>query len=153
MQTVERLRDDGSAEGDRESFAFQVHELAEMGERIALDVLHDDEELVLFGDDVERRDDVRVTDLRSEARFVEEHRDELGIARVAVVESFDRDRARKTGRSEQPTEMDRGHAARRDATVTRDNDRRDDLRSFRSVVASGSTQISESYHRQSNVRS
>ena len=56
----------------------------EARERLALDVVHDEEELALVGDDVERRHDVRVLDARGEARLVEEHRDELGIlARTA----------------------------------------------------------------------
>ena len=49
-------------------------------------------------DDVERRDDVRVADARGEARLVEEHRDELGIARRALVQALDRDGAREAAR-------------------------------------------------------
>ena len=88
-----------------------------MRDGVALDVLHDDEELVFFCDDVERRHDVRMTDHRGEARLVEEHRDELGVLRVCVVESLDRDGAREARRPEQAPEVDSRHATGRDAVV------------------------------------
>ena len=62
------------------------------------DVLHDEEELALGRDDVERRHDVRVADARGEPRLVEEHRDELGILRELRVQPLDRDGAREAAR-------------------------------------------------------
>ena len=82
-------------------------------------VLHDEEELAVGGDDVERRHDVRVPDARGEARLVEEHRDELGILGELRVEALDRDRAREADRTEQPPEVDRRHAAGGDLVVER----------------------------------
>ncbi len=69
-------------------------------ERLALHVLHHEEELPLRRHDVERRDDVGVADARGEARLVEEHRDELGILRVLRVQPLDRDRPREPDRSQ-----------------------------------------------------
>ena len=89
----------------------------EPGERLAVHVLHDEEELAVRRDDVERRDDVRVADARGEARLVEEHRDELGILRELRVQPLDRDRAREADRTEQSAEMDRGHPACGDGIV------------------------------------
>ena len=85
MEPVQRLRDDRGRERHRHAFALREHEPREGRERVALDVLHDDEQLVLLGDDVERGNDVGMTDHRGEPRLVEEHGDELGVARVAVV--------------------------------------------------------------------
>ena len=92
-------------------------------ERLARHVLHDEEELAVRRDDVERRDDVRMPDARREARLVEEHRDELGILRELRVQPLDRDRAREADRPEQPPEMDRRHAARRDLVEAARNGR------------------------------
>ena len=64
-------------------------------ERLALHVLHDEEELAVGLHDVERRHHVRVADARGEARLVEEHRDELGVLGELRVEALDRDGARE----------------------------------------------------------
>ena len=58
-----------------------------------------------------------MTDHRREARLVEEHRDELGILRVRVVESLDRDGAREARRPQQAPDVDGRHATRRNAVV------------------------------------
>ena len=65
VQAVQRLRDDGRREREGDPLFRGQRQALQARERIALDVLHDHEELVLLGDDVERRDDVRMPDRRS----------------------------------------------------------------------------------------
>jgi hypothetical protein len=65
----------------------------EARERLAGHVVHDEQDLVVRGDDVERLDDVRVPDAGRELRLVEEHRDEVRVAREVRVEPLDGDRA------------------------------------------------------------
>jgi hypothetical protein len=79
-----------------------------------MDVLHDDEELAALRDDVDRLNDVGMTDASNEPRLVEEHRDEIRIAGIAFVEAFDRHDSRKARSSDLSCEMDRRHPARRD---------------------------------------
>ena len=117
MQTMQRLRDDGGREGDGHSLAGGLRELREMRDGVALDVLHDDEQLVFLGDDVERGHDVRMADRRSEPSLVEQHGDEIGIPCVVIVQSLDRNGAREAGSAEQPPDMHRRHAPRGDAVV------------------------------------
>ena len=88
-----------------------------MRDGVALDVLHDDEQLVVLRDDVERGDDVGMPDRGREPCLVEEHRDELGVLRVGVVQSLDGDGAREAHRPEQAPDVDRGHAPRGDAVM------------------------------------
>ena len=82
VQALERAGDDrrDDALGDRLPAAWRVRLMSWL-ERLAADVLHDEEELAVRRDDVERGHDVRVLDARREPRLVEEHRDELGDRR------------------------------------------------------------------------
>lgn len=66
--------------------ALAANGLQERRQRLAVDVLHDENELAPHHDDVECVDDVRMMDTRREPRLVEEHRDELGIERVTLVQ-------------------------------------------------------------------
>ena len=99
--------------------ALLARRAKQLRERLAVDVLHDEEELAVGRDDVDRRDDVRVLDARGEARLVEEHRDELGILGELRMQPLDRDGAREADRAEQAAEVDRRHAAGGDLVVER----------------------------------
>jgi hypothetical protein len=93
VQPVEHPRD----HADHVPRWHQLSELArvpdEPRETFPLQVFHDQEHLARHVHHVERSHYVGVLDARREPRFVEEHRDELGIFRVLRVQAFDRDRA------------------------------------------------------------
>ena len=59
-------------------------------------------------------DDVGVADARGQARFVEEHGDELGIERELRVQALDGDRPREPTFSHEPRQVHGRHAAGRD---------------------------------------
>jgi hypothetical protein len=67
-------------------------------ERRSLEVVHDEEERVFLH--VDRRDDVRVWDARREARFVEGHRDELGLGGDVRVQRLDGDEMLEASRTQ-----------------------------------------------------
>ncbi len=106
-------------DGARDRLLARARDAEERVERLAGDVFHDDEDFVIGLDDVERRDDVRVADARREARLVEEHRDELGVARELGVHPFDGDRTRERVRAQHETEVHRRHPARGELTAQR----------------------------------
>ena len=96
------------------AFSNGANELCEGGPP---HVLHDEKHFAVGGHDVERRDHVRMCDARRQPGFVEEHLHEVRVARELGVESLDRDRTGESRGAEEPPEMDRGHAARRDLAV------------------------------------
>lgn len=81
--------------GDRDALAARARFPHEGREREAVDILHDDEELAVAGDEVSRRDHVGVPQARSKPRFVEQEGGKVGIADVLSVEALDGDDARK----------------------------------------------------------
>ena len=118
LRLVRRMEPQKDSTHDRGDDAWRdrLTELARRAhqprERLAVDVLHDEEEPLVSLDDVDHRHDVRVTNARDDPRLVHEHRDELLILQVVRVEPLDGDRPTEALRAEQATEMDRGHAAR-----------------------------------------
>ena len=119
VQAFERARDDADGVARRHPLAALACLPHEPRERLSGDVLHDEEQLAVVRDDVERRDDVGVPDARREPGLLEEHRDEVGILREVRMEALDRDGAREPDGSEQARKMDRGHAAGGDLAVQR----------------------------------
>ncbi len=104
------------------------HGPQEPRERLALHVLHDEEELAVVGDDVERRHDVRgggcarrAAPRRGTSRRTRGPRANCGCSRLmATVRE-------KPARPEEAPEVDRRHPARRDASsdrVAADDERR-----------------------------
>ncbi len=83
-------------------------------EGVALHVLHDDVVALLARADLEDGDDVRVVDPRGEARLLEEHLDELGLAREVGVKALDRDEALKAADAGEAPEVHGGHPAGRE---------------------------------------
>jgi hypothetical protein len=73
-----------------------VSDAIECREGLSFDVFHDEEDFGVLGDDVESRYDVGVPHARSEARLVEEHREEVGVERELGVQSLDGDLPRCT---------------------------------------------------------
>ena len=119
VQALERAGHDADHVARRDVLAALARFANEPRERLACDVLHDEEQLAVVGDDVERGDDVRVPDARREPRLLEEHRDELGVLGEVRMQALDRDRAREADGPEQAREMDCGHTAGGDLAVQR----------------------------------
>ena len=114
VEAEQEVVDDRARHTDRDAALGFADHAEKRGERLALDVLHDDEEVAAAFDDVERGDDVRVTEAGREARLVEEHRGEGRVLRVLRMHAFDRHEAGEPHRAAHPTEIDRGHTARRE---------------------------------------
>ena len=124
MQAAQGLADDRRRDRHRDVFACRPRQT---GERFAEQVLHDEEQLAVLGDDVEGRYDVGVTDPGGQARFVEEHRDELGVFGELRVQALDRDGPGEPRRPAQPSQVNGGHPARGELVVDRvapDDERR-----------------------------
>jgi hypothetical protein len=126
VQAFERVERD--AHGD--TWRHRLGSLEQPGlkprERWPVHVLHDQEELTVGPDHVERRRDVGVSYARDDACLVDQHRRELVGARARGVEALDRDDAREPSRTEDPPEMNGGHSAGADLVadhVTPDDER------------------------------
>jgi len=74
-------------------------------QRLALDVREDDKQIGAFREDVERRDDVGVADAGRKTRLVDEHRDEVGIARDVRMDPLDGHGAREADRARQAADV------------------------------------------------
>jgi len=119
VQPFERAGDDTHGAARRDALARLAGLPDQPRERLAGDVLHDEEELAVVRDDVEGGDHVRVADTGREARLLQEHRHEIRVLREVRMEALDGHRAREADRPEQARKMDRGHAAGCDLAVQR----------------------------------
>ncbi len=119
VEPREDVRHDRRHDLERDALDVAGDETHEARERLAVDVVHDDEDLARVRDDVEGRDDVRMADARSEARLVEEHRGELRVHREVLVESLHRDRAREADLARQSSEVHRRHSSGGDLCIER----------------------------------
>ena len=119
VQALERAGHDGDDHARRQPFSTVARALDQARERLATDVLHHEEQLVLAHDHVERGDHVGVLDARGEARLVEEHRRELGVVRVLRMQPLDGDGPEEAGGPDEAAQMDSGHPARGDRVVDR----------------------------------
>ena len=108
MKTGERVEDDAHRDlrGHRTVGSGEL--LAEIGEGAALDVLEDDEWLAAFERQLAHANHVRMIDGRRDACLVEEHREELLVARQVLVRTLHRDQAITIDR---PREEHGGHAS------------------------------------------
>ena len=86
----------------------------EAREGVALHVLHDEVVALVARPDLEDGDDVRVVDPRGEPRLVEEHLDELGLAREVRVQALDGDEPLKAARAREAPEVHGRHPAGRE---------------------------------------
>jgi hypothetical protein len=111
VETRERVDQDGRRDGGRDDLHPPAGDPEQPRERLAVQVLHDDEELPILGDDVQRRGDVGVLDARRQPRLVEQHRHERGIRGEVRVKPLDRHRPREPRGPEEAPEVDRRHAA------------------------------------------
>ena len=113
VEAGERVEQDAERDRRREQGATLERAHREPGERVALDELHHQKVAGLAHPHLEDGDHVRVVDARGEPRFVEEHLDELLLAREVRVELLDGDEAREAARPREPAEEDGRHPARR----------------------------------------
>jgi hypothetical protein len=113
VQAAERVRDDRADDSDGDGRLARLRLAENARERRAVHVLHDDEELAVLRDDIERLDDVGVPYARHEARLVEEHGEEVRVARERLMEPLDRDRAHEARGAHLPPDVDGRHASRR----------------------------------------
>jgi hypothetical protein len=92
VQPVQGAADDGAHDPKRNVLASLTHRTHQARQRLALDVVHDEKELTLRGDDVEGGYDVWMADARRKPRLIQEHRYELGIFRELRMKSLDGNR-------------------------------------------------------------
>src|SRR5262245_5178917 len=99
VEAGKHAADDGRDHGERDGAFLVACCSQDRPPRIPEDVLHDEQDLALVRDDVERRNDVRMMDARGNARLIEEHRDEIRVLREMRVQALDRYGARESARS------------------------------------------------------
>ncbi len=102
----------GDAHVERASYRGQLP--AQLGERRAFDIVHDDERDAAIEAELSDFDDVGVIDGRSEARLVDEHGQECLVAREVSVWTFDCDERRAGAAVRRSSEPDGRHSARRE---------------------------------------
>ncbi len=102
---VHRLLEDQGA-------AHPTADLDDLLEVAAIDELHDQEERVVGGADIEDADDVGVVQPRAEARLVEKHPDEVLVLREVRQNAFDRDALLEALDALRFADIDLRHAAR-----------------------------------------
>ena len=113
VEPREHVDDDAQADLRRQAHAALRRAREEAPEGVALHVLHDDVVALLALADLEDGHDVRVVDARREARLLEEHLDELGLAREVRVQPLDGDEALEAADAREAREIHRRHPAGR----------------------------------------
>ena len=98
---------DATAEGD--SLPARAGAREEAGERHAVDVLHDEQELALLLHDIEGLHDVGMPDERRDPRLVHEHAHDVRIARQRAVDPLDGDGEPDPPRSAHAPQVDGAH--------------------------------------------
>ncbi|MEZ4251572.1 MAG: hypothetical protein R3B99_25440 [Polyangiales bacterium] len=112
MQTRSHLRDHVRRERERHASLALVQAPEHAVERLAVQVLHRQEPIVAKASELEDLRDVGVMQLRRDARFVEEHRDEVVFFGEVRVDAFDRDPLLEPTGGAGSREVHRRHAAR-----------------------------------------
>ena len=110
VQTVENIGDDARGDLERHHPLGLPDVAQELGERGALDVLHDDEELVLVEDDVDGVDHVRMPDAERDTRLVEKHRRDVAVGPELGVETLHGDGPPEPAVATQASDVDRRQA-------------------------------------------
>ncbi len=114
VEPREHVDDDAQAHLRRKAQARLRGAREQATERVALHVLHDDVVALVARANLEDGNDVRVVDARGEARLLQEHLDELGLARQVRVQALDGGEALEAADAREAREVHRGHAARRE---------------------------------------
>jgi hypothetical protein len=90
VQPRQRAANDGHHDLRRHPLLALHAQAQQARQHLAVHVLHHQQQLLLVdGDDVQRRNDVGVLHARGDAGLVDQHRHEVGIARVLRVQPLD----------------------------------------------------------------
>ena len=111
LQTGRGLRDDLQDLREREQLVQLGRALGDAAQVRAVDELHRDEVVPVRLAQIENRDDVRMVELRSEPRFVQEHVDELLVARQVREDPLEADLLLEARGACLPGEVDLRHSA------------------------------------------
>ncbi len=114
VQPREHIGEDAYRHVHRHALSALDRARDEVREGVALHVLHDDVVALLARPDLEDGHDVGVVDPRGEARLLQEHLDELGLAREVRVQALDPDEALKAARAGEATEVHGRHPSGRE---------------------------------------
>ncbi len=112
VQAAERVEDDSNGDPDVDGASRGAQLSTELGERRALDVIHDDEGHSAFEAELAHLYDARIVDRRGKPRLIHQHADEDLVAREVTVRAFDGDERRPLPLVGRAREVHRGHAAR-----------------------------------------
>ena len=115
MQARAGLGDDVGGEVEVEKLVVGGEAPGEPRDALACEELHRDEEIVALPTQLEDVDQVRVAQVRDEARLVEEHLDDAALDREVGQDPLDDDRALEAVGPLQASEEDLGHPAAREA--------------------------------------
>src|SRR5512143_339034 len=88
MEAEEQVVNDGACDRHRDANVRRASRAKKARERCTLDVFHHEKKVSVVSDDIERWDDVRMTEARSEPRFIHEHRHEGWILRELWVHAL-----------------------------------------------------------------
>ena len=119
VQAGEHAREDAADDADGGRPPLRARSPKELVERLSQHEIHDQEELGLRLDHVERPDHVGVLDPHRQPRLVEEHRREVPLGEEVRVHPLDGDGARHAGAGGHATQVNGGHPAGRDRVVQR----------------------------------
>ena len=111
MKPGQQLDDDAGGEPDGELAPVVLGADDQPPGRVALDVVHDQVVLGVTDPDLDDGHHVRVVKAGRQARFIEEHGNELGLAREVGVQPLDREEALEVRHAEDAREIHRSHAA------------------------------------------
>jgi hypothetical protein len=114
VQACKRVEHDTDADARRKLLAALHRAREESTEGVPLDVLHDQVVPLAARPDLEDRNDVRMVDARSKAGLVEEHLDEVFVAREMRMKALDRDEALEAADAREACKEDRSHPAGRE---------------------------------------
>ena len=96
VQAARRLRQHRHAERDRQQLLARLDARQHLGQRRAVDVVHQQERAVGVLADLERRGNVGVADQAGQTRLVEEHGTKRRVAAQVRMQPFSREKPRKT---------------------------------------------------------
>jgi len=106
--------DDRECDRERHRLLALASEALDRADVLAMDELHREERRACVLVDLVHVSDVRMLERRGEARFVEEHPDEIRIVRDGRQDALDDAQLLEAGRSTNTREIDLGHSAHRE---------------------------------------
>jgi hypothetical protein len=110
VKPAQHPRKNGARDAPRNLPLSRVRCIEQARERLAVDVLHDQEELPLIGNHIECAHDVVVCDASRQARLVQEHRDEARVLGQVRMQPLDGHGLRKSTRGEDASQVHARHA-------------------------------------------